>query len=94
MYDGYERLRIDWAADGVLRVTISTPGKLNAVDTVGHRELAEIWRDADADDAVRAIVVRGEGTAFFLAGGDIAMIEEMMADHAARRRIMREAATS
>lgn len=89
-YDAYERLKVDWAADGVLRVTISTPGKLNAVDVTGHRELAEIWRDADADDDVRVVVVRGEGTAFS-AGGDLAMIEEMMTDHAARRRIMREA---
>ncbi|QFG26601.1 enoyl-CoA hydratase/isomerase family protein [Actinomadura sp. WMMB 499] len=89
-YGTYERLRIDWAAPGVLRVTLSTPGRLNAVDTVGHGELARIWRDADADDEVRAIVVRGEGEAFS-AGGDLSMIEEMMDDHAARRRIMREA---
>ncbi|WP_030168356.1 enoyl-CoA hydratase/isomerase family protein [Spirillospora albida] len=89
-YEAYERLRIDRAAPGVLRVTISTPGRLNAVDAAGHRELAEIWRDVDADDDVRAVVVRGDGTAFS-AGGDLAMIEEMMGDHAARRRIMREA---
>jgi enoyl-CoA hydratase len=89
-YESYERLKIDWAGPGVLRVTISTPGKLNAVDTVGHRELAEIWRDIDADGEVRAVVVRGEGTAFS-AGGDLAMIEEMMTDHAARTRILREA---
>jgi enoyl-CoA hydratase len=56
----------------------------------GHRELAEIWRDVDADDAVRAVVVRGEGTAFS-AGGDLSMIEEMMSDHAVRTRILREA---
>lgn len=89
-YGSYERLKIDKAAPGVLRVTISTPGRLNAVDTVGHRELAEIWRDIDADDEVRAVVVRGEGSAFS-AGGDLAMIEEMMTDHAVRMRILREA---
>jgi enoyl-CoA hydratase len=89
-YESYERLKIDWAAPGVLRVTISTPGKLNAVDRAGHRELAEVWRDIDADDDVRAVVVRGEGTAFS-AGGDLAMIEEMMSDHGARTRILREA---
>jgi enoyl-CoA hydratase len=89
-YGSYERLKIDWAAPGVLRVTISTPGRLNAVDMTGHRELAEIWRDVDADDAVRAVVVRGEGTAFS-AGGDLSMIEEMMSDHAVRTRILREA---
>ncbi|MCW2901525.1 MAG: enoyl-CoA hydratase [Streptosporangiaceae bacterium] len=89
-YESYERLKIDWAAPGVLRVTISTPGKLNAVDRAGHRELAEVWRDIDADDDVRAVVVRGEGRAFS-AGGDLAMIEEMMSDHGARTRILREA---
>ncbi|WP_433323628.1 enoyl-CoA hydratase/isomerase family protein [Spirillospora sp. CA-294931] len=89
-YDAYERLKLDWASPGVLRVTISTPGRLNAVDTVGHRELAEIWRDLDADEAVRAVLVRGEGAAFS-AGGDLSMIEQMMSDHAARIRILREA---
>ncbi|TDD65379.1 enoyl-CoA hydratase/isomerase family protein [Actinomadura rubrisoli] len=89
-YGAYERLKIDWAGPGVLRITISRPGRLNAVDATGHRELAGIWRDVDADDDVRAVVVRGEGTAFS-AGGDLSMIEQMMDDHAARRRIMREA---
>lgn len=89
-YRAYERLKIDWARQGVLRITISTPGKLNAVDMAGHRELAGIWRDIDADDEVRAVLVRGDGTAFS-AGGDLSMIEEMMADHAVRTRILREA---
>ncbi|MFI6317876.1 enoyl-CoA hydratase/isomerase family protein [Nonomuraea sp. NPDC050556] len=86
----YEKLRTDWAADGVLRVTISEPRRLNAVDMTGHRELSEIWRDVDADDDVRAVVIRGEGEAFS-AGGDLSMIEEMMRDHATRLRVFTEA---
>jgi enoyl-CoA hydratase len=39
---------------------------------------------------VRAVVVRGEGKVFS-AGGDLAMIEEMMEDYAIRSRILREA---
>ncbi|MCG5213720.1 enoyl-CoA hydratase/isomerase family protein [Streptosporangium sp. KLBMP 9127] len=89
-YRGYERLRIDWAADGVLRVVISEPRRLNAVDMTGHRELAEIWRDADRDDDVRAVLIRGEGAAFS-AGGDLSMIEEMTRDHATRMRVFGEA---
>jgi enoyl-CoA hydratase len=89
-YSTYERLKIDWARTGVLRVTISAPGRLNAVDMAGHGELARIWRDADADDEVRAVLIRGEGSAFS-AGGDLSMIEEMMADFEVRSRIMREA---
>ncbi|WP_036319718.1 enoyl-CoA hydratase/isomerase family protein [Microbispora sp. ATCC PTA-5024] len=86
----YEKLRTDWAADGVLRIVISEPARLNAVDRTGHRELAEIWRDVDRDDDVRAVVIRGEGEAFS-AGGDLAMIEEMTRDHAVRLRVFAEA---
>ena len=86
----YEKLRVDWAAGGVLRIVISEPGRLNAVDRSGHRELAEIWRDVDADDDVRAVVIRGEGEAFS-AGGDLSMIEEMTRDHAVRMRVFTEA---
>lgn len=89
-YDGYDKLKVDWAADGVLRITISEPSRLNAVDMTGHRELAEIWRDLDRDEAVRAVLVRGEGTAFS-AGGDLSMIEEMTRDHATRLRVFAEA---
>ncbi|MEU7745307.1 enoyl-CoA hydratase/isomerase family protein [Nonomuraea sp. NPDC049158] len=86
----YEKLKIDTAADGVLRITISEPRRRNAVDMTGHRELAEIWRDVDRDDSVRAVVVRGEGEAFS-AGGDLSMIEEMTRDHATRLRVFAEA---
>jgi enoyl-CoA hydratase len=86
----YARLKTDVPADGVLRITISEPRKRNAVDMTGHRELAEIWRDVDRDDSVRAVVVRGEGEAFS-AGGDLSMIEEMTRDHATRLRVFAEA---
>ncbi|OUC98216.1 enoyl-CoA hydratase/isomerase family protein [Streptosporangium minutum] len=86
----YEKLKIDWAADGVLRIVLSEPRRLNAVDMTGHRELAEVWRDVDRDDDVRAVVIRGEGEAFS-AGGDLSMIEEMTRDHATRLRVFAEA---
>ncbi|MER5324232.1 enoyl-CoA hydratase/isomerase family protein [Streptosporangium roseum] len=86
----YEKLKIDWAADGVLRIVLSEPRRLNAVDMTGHRELAEVWRDVDRDDDVRAVVIRGEGEAFS-AGGDLSMIEEMTRDHGTRLRVFAEA---
>lgn len=86
----YEKLKIDMPADGVLRVTISEPGRLNAVDATAHRELGEVWRDADRDESVRAVLVTGEGQAFS-AGGDLSMIEEMTRDHATRLRVFAEA---
>lgn len=89
-YERYQRLAIDWVSDGVLRVTLSAPGRLNAVDATGHRELADIWRDAGADDRVRAVLVRGEGGAFS-AGGDLSMIEQMIEDYQVRARVLTEA---
>src|SRR5690606_41709148 len=84
------RPKLGRPAAGVRRGTISAPGRLNAVDSTGHRELAEIWRDADRDDSVRAVLVRGEGEAFS-AGGDLAMSEEMTRDHDMRMRGFTEA---
>ncbi|WP_327092845.1 enoyl-CoA hydratase/isomerase family protein [Nonomuraea sp. NBC_01738] len=86
----YRQLKTDTPGDGVLRITISAPARRNAVDMTGHRELAEIWRDVDRDDSVRAVVVTGEGEAFS-AGGDLSMIEEMTRDHATRLRVFAEA---
>ena len=37
-YDAYERLKIDWPADGVLRLTMHNPDNpLNSVDGQMHR---------------------------------------------------------
>jgi enoyl-CoA hydratase len=89
-YASYERLLFDRPADGVLRVTMNNPGRLNAADKVMHAELARIWRDVDDDDEVRAVVLTGAGDAFS-AGGDFDMIEEIMDDFETRARIFREA---
>ncbi|MGZ6016592.1 MAG: enoyl-CoA hydratase/isomerase family protein [Phenylobacterium sp.] len=89
-YSTYQRLLFDKPADGVLRVTMSNPGRLNAADRVMHAELAQVWRDVDADDEVRAVVLTGADGAFS-AGGDFDMIEEIMNDFETRARIFREA---
>ena len=89
-YARYQRLAFDWPADGVLRVTMNNPERLNAADAVMHRELAEIWRDVDADDAVRCVVLTGAGKAFS-AGGDFEMIQGIVDDFEIRARILKEA---
>ncbi|WP_293899060.1 enoyl-CoA hydratase/isomerase family protein [Phenylobacterium sp.] len=89
-YARYERLKFERPADGVLRIVMSNPGKLNAADALMHRELAEIWRDVDADPDVRCAILTGEGTAFS-AGGDFEMIQAIVDDFEVRTRTMREA---
>jgi enoyl-CoA hydratase len=71
-YAAYQRLKFDRPAEGVLRITMRNPGRLNAADKAMHFELAEIWRDIDADPDVRCAVLTGEGAAFS-AGGDFEM---------------------
>jgi enoyl-CoA hydratase len=89
-YAAYQRLKFERPADGVLRIVMSNPGKLNAADERMHFELAEIWRDIDADPDVRCAILTGEGTAFS-AGGDFGMIQKIVDDFEMRVRIFQEA---
>ena len=56
--------------DGVLTVTLNRPAKLNALSGMMLAELLEAFERADADDAVRAVIVTGAGRAF-CAGADL-----------------------
>jgi enoyl-CoA hydratase/carnithine racemase len=55
---------------GLATVTLFNPGKLNAIDGAMWRRLAAVFAELDADEHLRAIIVRGDGTAF-AAGGDL-----------------------
>ncbi|VAW01772.1 Enoyl-CoA hydratase, partial [hydrothermal vent metagenome] len=90
MLEGYQRLRFETPVPGVLEVIISDPDRMNAVDAVGHRELAYVWRDIAELDDVRAVLLRGDGKAFS-AGGSFDMIEDMMGDAEATARMFEEA---
>jgi 2-(1,2-epoxy-1,2-dihydrophenyl)acetyl-CoA isomerase len=56
--------------DGVLRLTLNRPQRLNAIDEATARTLLQAVRGADADPQVRVLLLRGEGRAF-CAGRDI-----------------------
>lgn len=86
----YQFLRLDQQEDGVLVVTFSHSERLNAVSESGHRELVEVWPEVDTDDDVRVVLLRGEGRAFS-AGGDYQMIERVIDDPTAHRRVLKEA---
>jgi enoyl-CoA hydratase len=75
---------------GILELVISNEGRLNAATEAMHRDLAVVWRAIDTDDAVRAVVVRGEGENFS-SGGDFDMINRMIEDEATLIRVWKEA---
>jgi enoyl-CoA hydratase/carnithine racemase len=65
----YETIRYD-TVDGILTLTLNRPDKLNAFTTAMMTELIDAFDRADADDAVRAVIVTGAGRAF-CAGADL-----------------------
>lgn len=86
----YSGLRLDLHGDGVLEVVLRNDKTLNSADRATHRELATIWRDIDASETVKAVLVRGEGRGFS-SGGDFELIEEMASDFHALTRVWKEA---
>jgi len=76
-------------AERVATVTLSNPGKLNAIDFAMWQSLAEIVAELSGDEELRCVVVRGDGDQAFAAGGDIDeflgrrdTVERAMAYHA------------
>src|ERR1700749_3545005 len=65
----YEQITAE-AADGVLTITLNRPDRLNAWTPLMGQELIAAFDAADADDAVRAIIVTGAGRGF-CAGADL-----------------------
>jgi enoyl-CoA hydratase len=66
----YETLLFD-VADGLARITINRPDKLNALNGVVIGELGQAADAIAADPAVRAVIITGAGPKAFVAGADI-----------------------
>ena len=90
MYDEFTSLEIDRPEQWVLRLTLRTPGKLNAVGHEAHGQLAAIWRTVDRDPETRVVLVRGADGAFS-SGGDLALVEDIARDQETRLRVFHEA---
>jgi enoyl-CoA hydratase len=93
MSDRYERYRhvlVDRPHARILRITLNRPDRLNALDQPAHAELAEIWRDIEADVDTSAVIITGAGRAFS-AGGDLDMASDLATDFAKRCQGWKEA---
>jgi enoyl-CoA hydratase/carnithine racemase len=56
--------------DGVARITLNRPERLNALTFEVYRELTDTFAALRAEDAVRVVVITGAGRAF-CSGGDV-----------------------
>jgi len=66
-------LRVDHREGGVVLVTLSLPGRRNAMSTDMTASWGRVMAALRVDPAVRVVVVTGEGSAF-CSGGDISWI--------------------
>jgi enoyl-CoA hydratase/carnithine racemase len=74
------------ARDGdIATVTLSNPGKRNALNAAMWRELRQVMDQLHSDESLRCIVIRGEG-GVFAAGGDI---EEFLTERDTYEQAMR-----
>jgi 2-(1,2-epoxy-1,2-dihydrophenyl)acetyl-CoA isomerase len=70
---------------GAVRIiTLNRPDKRNAIDLPVRVELADAFERADADGAIRAIVLTGAGPAF-CSGGDITSMQRLAPEPALER---------
>ncbi len=83
---------IVYAVEGpIALITLNRPAKLNAINPAMVEELGQALDRAEADEAVRAIVLRGEGRAFS-AGFDLDMGDNDAGDEVSflRRELRRD----
>ena len=86
----FPSLDIERIEDGILRLTLRAPGRLNAVSEVQHGELARVWNAIGDDDETRAVLVRGADGAFS-SGGDLDLVLRIADDEETRQRVFHEA---
>lgn len=72
-------IELDLDNDGILKITLNRPEKLNALSTEVLLGLKEIFTEAKADTKVKAILLTGQGKAF-CAGADINKLAECTAE--------------
>ncbi|HVE83488.1 MAG TPA: enoyl-CoA hydratase-related protein [Myxococcales bacterium] len=73
--------------DGVALLTIDRPQQRNALSAAVVQALQQLVAQADADPAVRALVLTGAGDRAFCAGGDLSSMvsDSFFASHEGRR---------
>jgi enoyl-CoA hydratase len=89
-YAAYTRLKTDYPAARILRLTFDRPETYNSVDAETHTQLTNIWRDINDDPDINAVIVTGAGKAFS-AGGDFELIKSLLDNPVARMATWREA---
>jgi enoyl-CoA hydratase/carnithine racemase len=70
--------------DGIFTITLNRPEKMNSFNGAMMQDLIDAFDHADADDAVRAVIVTGAGDRAFCAGADLSAGDKTF-DYAAQK---------
>ncbi len=76
-YYGFETIATS-LDDGILRVALNRPDRLNALDRTMHKELRSLYEQIAHDADVRVVVVTGAGRAFCV-GADFQQMQDNLA---------------
>jgi enoyl-CoA hydratase len=74
--------------DGIARVTINRPDKLNALNATVIAELGDAVTRIETDAAVRGVILTGAGQKAFVAGADISELAEQSPVEGKRRALV------
>jgi enoyl-CoA hydratase len=75
----YENLKYD-KSEGIGRITLNRPQRLNALNQQTMRELDAVFTAAGADAGVRVLIITGAGDKAFVAGADIHELAELTSE--------------
>jgi enoyl-CoA hydratase len=89
-YAAYTKLKFDYPAERVLRLTLDRQETYNSIDAETHTQLTNVWRDVNDDSTIDAVIVTGAGRAFS-AGGDFELLKEIVNNPNVRMTTWKEA---
>lgn len=67
----WNQILFDSDGDGIARITVNRPDKLNALNRETMQELDEAFARVESDASIRALIITGAGEKAFVAGADI-----------------------
>lgn len=76
----YQTLLFSLDDDGIATITINRPEKLNALNAQVIDDLDACFRDLEANDQARGVLLTGAGPKSFVAGADIGRFNELDAE--------------
>src|ERR1041384_1352717 len=90
MSSEYKAIQVE-QGEGVAEVVLIGPGKGNAMGPDFWREMPELFAALDADEEIRAVLIRGEGAQFSY-GVDLAAMMSELGQHLGGQNLAAERA--